>query len=390
MSNVVFISEMKDMKVDASSTQIMTYNLLYGLKEAGFQVVFLAVCNYECNVDSVIEDYLPIVEDIHCVPSAMNLLSKKRGLLSKYAIQYKYAIDNAWYKEQVEKLGLSDRFDILLTHLPAIESSYYAIAVKRMMPRIKYIQYWSDPYARSGLTAAGKLPVKRYIMKFLENRILNQADEIVYGTQLLMETQAKEYPKLSKKMRFCDVSYNVYSKETDSSPLFDGERPLAGYIGGYRSTYRNIDPLYQTFLDHPELGNLVLCGFSDIHREEKENIKIIARCSPQRALGIEEQLDIHVCLLNKTMSQIPGKIFYQTNSGKPILVILDGPDKSLIRGYLEKFDRFEFAENNESDIYNAISGIIQGKGKAAIESPGQLSPIRFACSVAGEMEGSFN
>ncbi len=390
MSNVVFISEMKDMKVDASSTQIMTYNLLYGLKEAGFHVVFLAVCNDECNVKSVIDDYSSIVEDIRCVPSAMNLLSKQRGLLSKYAIQYKYAINDSWYNAQVEKLNLSDSFDILLTHLPAIESSYYAIAVKRMMPRIKYIQFWSDPYARSGLAAAQNLPLKRCIMKLIENRILNQADEVVYGTQLLMETQVKEYPKYAVKMRSCNVSYNVYLSETDGYPVFDDERPLIGYVGGYRSTYRNIDPLYQTFLEHPELGNLVLCGFSDIQREEKDNIKIIPRCSPQRAFGIEKQLDIHVCLLNRTMSQIPGKIFYQTNSGKPILVILDGPDKNTIRGYLEKFNRFEFTDNNKNEIFKAISRILQGKGTAVIESPENLSPIRFAYSVIGEMESSLN
>ena len=88
MLNIVFVSEMKDMKVDASSTQIMTYNLLYGLKDAGHNVTFLAVCNDACDTESVISDFVSIVGKIICVPSAMNLLSKhsckhtlKHGLL---------------------------------------------------------------------------------------------------------------------------------------------------------------------------------------------------------------------------------------------------------------------------------------------------------------------
>ena len=383
MLKIIFISEMKDMKVDASSTQIMTYNLLYGMKDAGYCVTFLAVCNDACDTGSVISDFAPIVEKIVCVPSAMNLLSRHRNILDKYAIQYKYAFFDDWYCKQIDKVELDGDYDVVLTHLPAIESAYYATALKRNYPKAKYIQYWSDPYARSGLATAEKVPAKRYVMRLLEKRILKQADEIVYGTPLLRKTQAIEYPKIAEKMRACDVSYNVYMSETDKLPVFIDKKPIIGYVGGYRSTYRNIDPLYNTFCDHPESGNLVLCGFSDIHREEKNNIKIIERCSPQRALGIEEQLDIHVCLLNKTMSQIPGKVFYQANSGKPILIILDGPDKKVIREYLETFKRFEFAENNEEDILIAIQRILSGQRNASIESPEALSPIRFAQSVIG-------
>lgn len=388
MLNIVFVSEMKDMKVDASSTQIMTYNLLYGLKDAGHNVTFLAVCNDACDTESVISDFVSIVGKIICVPSAMNLLSKQRNMLDKYVVQYKYAFFTSWYCKQIDNLGLDGHYDVILTHLPAIESAYYANVLKHKYIEAKYIQYWSDPYARSGLTAAEKLPAKRYVMRLLENRILKQADEIVYGTSLLKETQANEYPKIAREMRSCDVSYNVYTSETDKSSVFNDDKPIIGYVGGYHSTYRNIDPLYKTFCDHPELGNLVLCGYSDVHRDEKENIRIIAQCSPQRALGIEEQLDIHVCLLNKTMSQIPGKIFYQSNSGKPILIILDGPDKNPIRKYLQKFDRFEFAGNSEAEIYDALKRIIQNRRSKDINSPYQLAPIRFAQSVIGEYAGN--
>lgn len=381
MTNIVFVSEMKDMKVDASSTQIMTYNLLYGLKMAGYNVTFIAVCNDACDKQSVIDDYSPIVSKIYCVPSAMNLLSKKRNLLSKYLVQIKCSFISTWYKKQLDSLSLEDDFEIVLTHLPAIESAFYANAIKKEKPSLRYIEFWSDPYARSGLSSNDKLPLKRLIMKILEYSILEKADEVVYGTSLLRDTQAKEYSNLASIMRSCDVSYTVYSNKIDVPSFFDNDYPLIGYIGGYKSTYRNIEPLYRTFCEHPELGNLILCGFSDVERNEKKNIKIIKRCSPQYALGIEDQLDIHVCLLNMTMSQIPGKLFYQTNSKKPILVILDGPDKEIIKKYLEKFNRFEFTENNDESVYLALKRIIEKGSNVSVETPELLSPVRFAESI---------
>ena len=381
--NIVFISEMKDMKVDASSTQIMTYNLVHGLFEAGYSVTFLAICEENCNTDSVIEDFQPITDRVFCLPSAMNLISKKRRKLTVLLTQYIHAINVDWYSEKLKEVHISKPVDCVLTHLPAIESAYYAKALKKELSASKYIQYWSDPYARSGLTASEKMPAKRTLLKKLESYLLKQADEIVYGTSLLMETQAKQYPYLAEKMRSCDVSYNVYHGESLREILFENNRLIVGYVGSYRSVHRNADPLYAVFRSNPELGNLILCGNTDIEREDAENIKVIQKCSPSRALGIEEQLDIHVCLLNKTMSQIPGKIFYQTNSGKPILVILDGPDKAQIQSYLMKFDRFEFAENTEADILEALRRIITGRSNVKTSAPPALSPLTFAKSVIG-------
>ena len=95
----------------------------------------------------------------------------------------------------------------------------------------------------------------------------------------------------------------------------------------------------------------------------------------------EDQLDIHVCLLNMTMSQIPGKLFYQTNSKKPILVILDGPDKGIIKKYLEKFNRFEFTDNNDESVYLALKRIIENGSDVSVETPDLLSPVRFAETI---------
>ena len=382
--NIVFVSEMKDMKVDASSTQIMTYNLVYGLNEAGHSVTFLAVCEDTCDTESVVEDFHPITFNVTCLPSAINLISQSRGKLSKHLVMFKPTLMSSWYKSKLETAQFPDTVDCILTHLPAIESAYYANVLKKKYPMAEYIQYWSDPLARSGLTASAKLPTKRQTLRLLEHHILKSADEIVYGTSLLMETQVHEFPDLARKIRYCDVSYNVYNGESRKIELFDNTKPVIGYVGSYRTVHRNIDPLYTVMKKNPQFANLILCGKTDIAREGTTNIKIIERCSPKRALGIEEQLDIHVCLLNKTMSQIPGKIFYQTNSGKPILVILDGPDKDRIKEYLMKFNRFEFAENTEDDIYRSICNILAGRTIGKLEPPEQLSPIRFAQSVIGD------
>lgn len=382
---ILFISEMKDMRTDASSTQIMTYNLLEGLREIGCYVTFVAVCNDKCDTDSVQSDFSPIVNEVKCLPSALNLLSKKRNLISKILLQILYSYRSGWYMKEINKLQINSEYEIILTHLPAIESAFYVNALRKKIPDARYIQFWSDPYARSGLLSEQKLPMKRVLVKWLEKRILKKADQIIYGTPLLKDTQSREFHQLAYKMSACDVSYNVFEAQQSCGKnlnvSFRNNNPVFGYVGGYKSTYRNIDPLFNVMKKHPELGNLILCGFSDVVRPETQNIRIIPYCSPIEAIYVESQLEIHICLLNRTMSQIPGKIFYQANSEKPILVILDGPDKEKIKKYLQKFNRFEFSDNSETDIYEKLYAISQGILTANTATPELLSPKAFANSV---------
>ena len=94
-------------------------------------------------------------------------------------------------------------------------------------------------------------------------------------------------------------------------------------------------------------------------------------------------MDVLVCLLNKDCIQIPGKIFYNTNSNKPILIILDGPYKEEMQEYLEDFQRFEFCENNEESIRKAVAKIQKEGGKVNLSQIHRLSPEAIAKDLIG-------
>ena len=84
-----------------------------------------------------------------------------------------------------------------------------------------------------------------------------------------------------------------------------------------------------------------------------------------------------VCLLNKVGVQIPGKIFYQTNTKKTILVIMDGPRKKQIVEELGPSGRFVFCENDKESIKTTLSSIvseelIEHKADCRLFSPKQI------------------
>lgn len=107
--------------------------------------------------------------------------------------------------------------------------------------------------------------------------------------------------------------------------------------------------------------DLTICGSSDVDLEESANIHIMKRLPQSEASFMENGQDVVVCLLNSVGIQIPGKTFYQTNTHKPIVVILDGPYKAKIKEELEKSKRFIFCDNNIKSITDVMEGLLSGK-----------------------------
>ena len=83
---------------------------------------------------------------------------------------------------------------------------------------------------------------------------------------------------------------------------------------------------------------------------------------------------VEVCFLNKVGIQIPGKVFYQTNTDKIIIVVLDGPVKNHIKTELEKSNRFVFAENNIDSIKECVKNILSGLIQVNADAKEYYSP----------------
>ena len=87
--------------------------------------------------------------------------------------------------------------------------------------------------------------------------------------------------------------------------------------------------------------------------------------SPRVTLDILEQVqdntDVLVHLSNLRGGQIPGKIYHYSATRKPILFILDGTDeeKTLLKDYFSKYERYFFCDNTAESILDAMKTIAE-------------------------------
>lgn len=251
-----------------------------------------------------------------------------------------------------EPSGLpNDYYDLIISSSDP-KSSH--IAVKRLIKKgLKYdrwIQYWGDPLTLD-ITRKNKYPIS--FLKRIESNIFTQADAIIYVSPLTLEKQKSLFPSHATRMKFIPIPYlepKIYNKKKSS-------KVKIGYFGDYPSGIRNLLPFYEACEKQVDEIEVEIVGNSDLSLSNTDNIMVLGRKTRNQVEHMEEQSDILVCLLNKSGTQIPGKLYHYAATDKPILVILDGEYKKEIKSYLNTFNRYFFCENNERSIYHTINEI---------------------------------
>lgn len=349
MDKIIFISEIQDPTSLGFSTQILTSNLLSGLKENKYEVIFIAITDDDCNDRNVANYYQKLVDDIQIIKSKFPIRLTK----NKYEAALKLLIKSIYsehYRNDVKKLKVPNDA-LILTHSPSVESVLVAHQLKKKH-NFKHIQFWSDPIAIAGIYPKD-LNFQRKIYKFVEKNILKKSDEIVYATEILHNYQKNIYSRLSNKMRWIDVSYS--SMKLRNIKKYDKFHIV--YSGSYRSTIRNIKNLYEA-VNRSDEYELTIVGDSDIDFNPQKNVHIIKGRYPQSKISeIEETANILVTVLNHSCIQIPGKVFYNLNSDKHLLVILDGEISNEIKDYLSKTNRYVYCENTVESITKVLNEI---------------------------------
>lgn len=212
----------------------------------------------------------------------------------------------------------------------------------------KWIQYWGDPMAMD-ITNHSIYP-SLYLRK-IEQSLLRDADKIIYVSPCTYEVQKQTFPHLADKMKFSPIPY----REQKIYPVKKNNKLQIGYFGAYMKISRNLEPLYNACDGMQHDVDLILMGETDCQFAEKENISVYPRGVVS---NYEAQADILICVLNKSGTQIPGKVYHYAATNKPILIILDGENKETIKKYLEPFNRYIFCNNNKEDIRRALKEFI--------------------------------
>ena len=348
---VIFISEIKDPdSQDFSSTQIMTNNLLSGLKAVADSVFFLALIDANSSSKAVEAYYSQLADEVYVLKSHLNLTLTKGKFTHLKKVLGSWLWSAQYENELAPLFSKIASYNIILTHSPALE----ALSIGRVLKReskLKWIQYWSDPYTLAGICPED-ITYKRTIHWLLEYSMLRFADEVVYGTKTLMQFQQRLFQRWRGKMRYVDVSYCQGSRHVCGHTAGNSLRFI--YAGNYNPLVRDIVPLYQAFCQTSD-RDLTVLGNGAVNLTEKANITISERVSYQEAERIESESDVIICLLNRNCIQIPGKLFYRVNTDQPILVIADGMHKQEIVEYLSTFHRFVFCDNTVESIVEAIN-----------------------------------
>lgn len=343
---VFFVSVIRPLDKNVTSTYIMTTSLLNGIKENEKKIVFFAICEHEDEMEGVSKYYSKYVDKVIPLHSSFGYDIGKYKTLGK--LLFRSCFIN-YYKKEIRKIisNLDYEPELIISHSPSFESICYSRILKKKYKDVEYYQYWSDPMALSGITP-DKIDFKRSPFRFVESNAIKYADKIVYGTKTLMSFQKKLYHKHSQKMFYIDIPY--VEKEDSSQEIL----PCSIlYAGNYHKNIRNIEPLIEA-VESMEGYRLDIYGDGEIKDRPLYNTHVHGRISSEELSGIEGKYEYLVCVLNHSCIQIPGKIFYDMARKVKIIVLADGKYKEELCSYLRQYDRFVVCNNTSSEIKEQI------------------------------------
>ena len=356
-----------------SSAMIRNRAIIHGLLENGYKVDVLTL-------DSAISKYLNKENNlkhenlefftVNSPSIYKNLVTEKQTLVQNIKknivlpilryLFYKFSIyDNTILiaKNIKNQIILNRKYDVVISSSDPKTSH---IAMKSLITNglkySKWIQYWGDPMAFD-ITKKSIYPT--WYLKKLEEKFFNSADKIIYVSPLTLENQKKEFQKYSSKMSWLPIPY-IKIKEYIVNE-FTIKDVKIGYFGDYNSKVRNILPLYDCCKNNNIM--LVVTGESDLNLYNTDKIRLLPRQTTDVVEKLEEDIDILVCILNTSGTQIPGKIYHYAAANKPILIILDGEYKQEIFKYLNEYNRFVFCDNKVESIKESIKKICLEKVK---------------------------
>lgn len=211
----------------------------------------------------------------------------------------------------------------------------------------KLIQYWGDPMY-GDITLKSIYP--GFVYKLLENRMLRLADKIVYTSPFTLEEAQKLYPRYRDRMYYTPTGY----LEEKVFPPHEGKYTV-GYYGAYPARVRNIMPLYEACAEMKDVLNLNIVGNADFELPNTDNISVYPRGDIS---AFEAGTDLLVCILNKSGTQIPGKLYHYAAYNRPVLVIEDGERADDMHTFIQSFHRYYTCRNRKDDIIRSISEIM--------------------------------
>lgn len=265
---------------------------------------------------------------------------------------------------------IDQKFDVIISSSDPKSAHLFAEELIYQNPNIskKWIQYWGDPFS-DDISSRRFRGSKRALKE--ERRLLAKADKAEYVSPFTVEDMQKKHPAMTSKIEFLPIPY----KMSNTKRLDKGwNEPVVGYLGDYNSSNRNILPLYKVLCEMDFQSYII--GNSDLRLNSTKTVHVHARLVGSEFKPISDSINIYICLCNLNGTQIPGKVYHYVNTGKPIVVIVDGDYSEKLIAYFERFNRFYICKNTVQSIASCIKRVVSEK--KVFDTPDILNPISIA------------
>lgn len=356
---------MKILVIDTSPIELNTSSnqrlkaLCEGLSETGHSLTIISPFSSEGDARASLKwdltfQYIRIdvgngVNDIKAAAEQRKL--KGRILSAMYKAYKKFDIFGASVIciKKVNEVGkrIDQKYDIVISLSDPKTSHFFAgKLIKKLKMKSKWIQYWGDPLLED-ITSNTLIPGA--VRKGLERRMLENSDLVVYTSLCTMESQRKLFLKYSSKM-----AYIPTPSDTQIFPFVGRSGLSLGYFGSFYSVARNIIPLYEA-VDELKNVTLSIVGDSDLNIPKTERISIKTRVPKDEINQYIIEASVLVCILNKSGTQIPGKIYQLAGTNKEVLLLYDGNNGREICDSLQFMNRFTICENKKDEIKKQIN-----------------------------------
>lgn len=270
----------------------------------------------------------------------------KKKVFSLYGVHGIYGK----FERKARRFRSSEEFDTVVSLSTPASShllAYHLLSSGHIKSR-QWIQVWEDPWFGD---MDGNYANEEVLRE--ERRLLGLAERVCYVSPITLAYQKKRFPESAQKMYWAPLP--SYYTEEQTSAVEDSL--VFGYFGEYRLPGRNLKPFYQAAKQTDIEVNI--CGNSNLKLESTEYIHVYPRLDLSQLRPIEQKTGVLVFLCNCKGGQIPGKIYQYAATSKTVLFILDGTEeeKTVLKDFFEKFDRFVFCENDQDSIEAAIQRI---------------------------------
>lgn len=367
---------------DNTSVTISNYGLLMGLRELGHEVTILMphytsddsrACEYDLS-DFTIER-IPGLSFTECRQvKPLTILNRIRR---KWHKEFDFLDFTAQMLNAVKDVPVKGRYYDLILSTSDTKTSHVFVQklIKRGLKYGRWIQHWGDPM-NGDITRRNCYPDK--IVQWYEQRMIKDADKVVYVSPFTAEMQRKAYPDMANKLSFVPLPCIANETKAEVLPKQKTRKLRLAYMGDYSSSIRNILPLYEACKIMPDV-ELTIAGISNLKLQPTENIIVLPRVPHSQAVQIEEESDVSVTICNLRGTQIPGKLYYSASMQKHLLVLVDGDDPKAIKNYLQQYNRYEVADNTIDAIQSAFKAL-QHK-PCAYQCPEELKPMNVVKSI---------